>query len=303
MDLQDFNLNLLMAFDSVAKHRSVSAAAQELGLTQPAVTAALNKLREQFGNPLFVRTSRGMHPTPRAAELAPNVRRILDAVRRLDEPAVFDPDTTRSHFRIYVNDVGLVVVLPRIAERLNREAPHAQLTVMDIRQDEVVSALDNGEIDLAIGHFVGVPNWARQQFLRSTSYVCAMRSDHPDIDETLSLAQFLNARHALYWTHGSTYGRLDEMLAKRGYTRDIALRIPRLAAIPFAVATSDLLVTIPEDLGMLFQKFLPIKLLPMPLALPGIQIKQYWHERLHADPGHRWLRNVVRQVVNEVDLT
>ena len=182
-------------------------------------------------------------------------------------------------------------------------ATHAQLTVMDIRQDEVVSALDNGEIDLAIGHFVGVPNWARQQFLRSTSYVCAMRSDHPDIDETLSLAQFLNARHALYWTHESTYGRLDEMLAKRGYTRDIALRIPRLAAIPFAVATSDLLVTIPEDLGMLFQKFLPIKLLPMPLALPGIQIKQYWHERLHADPGHRWLRNVVRQVVNEVDLT
>ncbi|QNP48987.1 LysR family transcriptional regulator [Diaphorobacter aerolatus] len=302
MDLRDFNLNLLFAFDAVERHRSVSAAAQELELTQPAVTAALNKLRIRFENPLFVRTSHGMHPTPRAMELAPHIKRILEAVRRLDEPDTFSPKTTKNHFKIYVNDVGLVAVLPRVVDRLSHETPNTRLTVLDIRQDEVVSALDNGEIDLAIGHFFDVPNWARQQFLRSTPYVCAMRKDHPVIKDSLSLSQFLGSRHALYWTHGSTYGRLDEALARRGHTRDIALRMPRLGALPFAVAMSDLLVTLPEDLGLVFEKLLPIKLLPVPLSVPDIQVKQYWHERLHADPIHEWFRNLVKNVISEVKL-
>lgn len=295
MALGDFNLNLLKTFDAIYRHRSVSAAAQALDLTQPAVSAALNKLREHFGNPLFVRTSRGMHPTPWAMHMAPKVARVLESVNALDEPMPFKPQTARNHFRIYVNDVGLMMMIPLLTRHLQNDAPGTQLTVVDLRQDEVLEALDAGYIDLAIGYFVGVPGWARQQNLRGGPYVCAMRQDHPDIGDTLSLTQFLDARHALYWTRGATYGRLDEVLAKRGLAREITVRLPRLSALPFLIAATDLVATVPEDLGLLFRRLVPIKLLPVPIALPNIQIKQYWHERLHADTAHKWLRNLVRQ--------
>ncbi|KAB7585090.1 LysR family transcriptional regulator [Verminephrobacter eiseniae] len=302
MDLSEFNLNLLTFFDAIYRHRSVSAAAQELDLTQPAVTAALNKLRAHFDNPLFVRTSNGMHPTPWADALAPKIARVLDSVRRLDEPTPFQPQSAKDQFKIYVNDIGMMLALPKIVQLLNQDAPHTQLTVIDLRQDEVVNALDVGEIDLAIGYFVGVPNWARQQHLRDTSYVCAMRKDHPSIGDTMTLTQYLNARHAMYWTHGSTYGRLDEALAKRGFSRDIAVRIPRLGAIPFLAAFSDFVVTIPEDLGLLFRDLIPIKLVPVPISLPSFQVKQYWHERLHADSAHKWLRTLILQIMKQLDL-
>ncbi len=295
MEIDRLDLNLLKTFDAIHRHNSLSAAAVELGLTQPAISAALKRLRGHFDNPLFVRTSHGMRPTPHADEMAAKITRALNLLREMGQPASFSRSSTMVHYRIYINDVGMLVVMPQVLRHISEQAPHARISFVDLRPDEVVSALDAGEIDLAIGYFLGMPNWARQQTLRKTSYVCAVRSDHPDIGDHLSLEQYLRAKHGMYSTSGSPHSTVDETLARMNLSRDVALRVPRFAALPFLIASTDLVVTIPEDLGVTFSQLIDIKLFPPPIALGQFEIKQYWHERLHAEPAFQWLRSVVRK--------
>ena len=294
MELLDFDMNLLLTFDAIYRHHSLSAAAIELGLTQPAVSAALKRLRERFDNPLFVRTSHGMRPTPYADNMSTKISKALDIVREVDQPAKFAPQTTTINFRVYINDVGMLLVMPQVFEYMNQHAPRAKLTILDLRPDEVMEALDSGEIDLAVGYFLGIPDWAHQQSIRNTSYVCVVRADHPSIRGSLSLEQFLSAKHGMYWTTGSPHGIVEETLAKRGLTRDVLLRVPRFAALPFLIAQSDLIATIPEDLGLAFSKLINIRVFAPPLKLPSFEIKQYWHERYHADAANRWMRTVIK---------
>ena len=294
MNLLDFDLNLLLTFDAIYRHHNLSAAAIELGLTQPAVSAALKRLRERLDNPLFVRTSHGMRPTPYADGMSVKISRALDILREVDQPATFSPHSTTVNYRIYINDVGMLVIMPQVLRHVSEIAPHAKLTVIDLRPDEVVNALDSGEIDLAVGYFLGMPNWAHQQTLRSTTYVCAVRSGHPDIGDSLSMEQFLRAKHGMYWTSGSPHSIVEETLAQLGLARDVSLRVPRFNALPFLIAQSDLVVTIPEDLGLAFSRLIDIKLFPPPLPLANFEIKQYWHERHHAEPAFKWLRTVIK---------
>ncbi len=296
MNLQDFDLNLLLTFDAIYRHNSLSAAANELSLTQPAVSAALKRMRDLFGNPLFVRTSRGMRPTPYADDMAPKIARALAIIREVDQPSVFDPATSEVHFRIYINDIGAIVVMPKVIEYMQREAPKTKLTILDLRPDEVVNALDRGEIDLAIGYFLGMPNWVHQQNLRNTKYICAVRKNHPTIKDSLSLDQFIKAKHAKYDTTGSLHSAVEQALAQLNLTREVSLVAPRFSALPFLIADSDLIVTMPEDLLVSFSEFINIKIFDPPLPLADFQIKQYWHERLHADAAYKWLRNAVRDV-------
>lgn len=295
MELARLDLNLLRTFDAIYRQHSLSAAATELGLTQPAISAALKRLRMHFDNPLFVRTSHGMRPTPHADAMSVSIARALDILRDVGQAPTFAQATTTVHYRVYINDVGMLVVMPGVLRHVSEMAPHAKLSIIDLRPDEVVDALDRGQVDLAIGYFLGMPNWARQQTLRRTRYVCAVRSDHPQIGDTLSLEQFLNAKHGMYATSGSPHSVVDETMAQLNLNRDIMLRVPRFAALPFLIASSDLIVTIPEDLGQTFSQLIDIKLFPPPFALAPFEIKQYWHERHHAEPAFRWLRNVVRR--------
>lgn len=296
MDLLSFDLNLLLAFDAIYRRQSLSAAAQELNLTQPAMSAALRRMRLHFDNLLFVRTSRGMRPTPFADDIAPKVAHVLEVLRKMDQPTAFSPETTDIHYRVYINDVGLTVFMPLVMAHLRQNAPRARLTVVDLRPDEVVEALDSGNIDLAIGYFLGMPNWARQQNLLRTNYVCVTSKHHPTIGRSLSLEQFVSCRHAMYASSGSLHYAVEQVLARHSLTRDVALTVPRFVALPFLVAENDLIVTLPEDIGHLFQQLIGVRVFKPPLALPDFQIKQYWHERLHAEPAYRWFRGVVHQV-------
>lgn len=295
MELNKLDLNLLKTFDAIHRHNNLTAAAVELGLTQPAISAALKRLRGHFDNPLFVRTSHGMRPTPHADTIASRTTRALDILREVDQSATFALATTTVHYRIYINDIGLLVVMPQVLRHVSEQAPHAKISIIDLRPDEVVDAMDRGEVDLAIGYFLGMPNWARQQTLRKTTYICAVRSEHPDIGDSLSIEQFLRARHAIYATSGSPHGIVDETLARMNLSRNVALRVPRFAALPFLIAQSDLLVTIPEDLGQIFSRLIDIKVFAPPVPLGQFEIKQYWHERHHAEPAYRWLRTVVHK--------
>lgn len=295
MELGRLDLNLLRTFDAIYRHHSLSAAAIELGLTQPAISAALKRLRTHFDNPLFVRTSHGMRPTPHADTMATTIARALAILGDVGQSLAFSPASTTVHYRIYINDVGMLVVMPQVLRHVSEMAPGAKISMIDLRPDEVVDALDRGHIDLAIGYFLGMPNWARQQTLRKTRYVCAVRSNHPQIGDSLSLEQFLKAKHGMYATSGSPHSVVDETMARLDLRRDVTLRVPRFAALPFLIASSDLIVTIPEDLGQTFSQLIDIKLFPPPFTLAPFEIKQYWHERHHAEPAFKWLRNVVRK--------
>lgn len=300
LDPERLDLNLLRTFLAIHRHHNLSAAAIELGLTQPAISAALKRLRAHFDNPLFVRTSHGMRPTPRADAMAAQIARALDMLRGVGKTHAFNQATTTVHYRIYINDIGMLVVMPQVLRHISELAPHARISVIDLRPDEVVDALDRGEIDLAIGYFLGMPNWARQQTIRRTRYVCAVRSGHPQIQGSLSMTQFLQAKHGMYATSGSPHNVVDETMARLNLSRDLTLRVPRFAALPFLIAQSDLVVTIPEDLGHTFSKLMDIKLFPPPFALEPFEIKQYWHERLHAEPAFQWLRHVVHKETGSV---
>jgi len=295
VELHKLDLNLLKTFHAIHRHHNLSAAAVELGLTQPAISAALKRLRTHFSNPLFVRTAHGMRPTPHADSMAIKIARALDMLREVDQAATFSRATTTVHYRIYINDVGMLVMMPQVLKHVSEQAPNAKISIIDLRPDEVVEALDSGEIDLAIGYFLGMPNWARQQTLHKTSYVCAVRTGHPDIGDSLSLDQYLRAKHAMYSTSGSPHSVVDQTLARMNLTRDVTLRVPRFPALPFLIARSDLIVTIPEDLGLAFSRLIDIKLFPPPVPLGEFEIKQYWHERHHAEPAFQWLRSVVRK--------
>ena len=294
MELLDFDLNLLLTFDAIHRHHSLSEAAVELGLTQPAVSASLKRLRARFDNPLFVRTSHGMRPTPYADAMSVKISKALDIVREVDQPAAFLPQSTSINFRIYINDVGMLLVMPQVFKYMSEHAPNAKLTILDLRPDEVVQALDNGVIDLAVGYFLGMPNWAHQQLIRNTSYVCAVRKDHPTVHRSLSMDQFLKAKHGMYWTTGSPHSAVEEALAQLKLSHEVVLRVPRFAALPFLIAQSDLIVTVPEDLGQAFSKLVNIKLFKPPLKLPHFEIRQYWHERHHADAANKWMRAVIK---------
>ena len=293
MDLLRFDLNLQLCFDAIYRHQRLSAAADELNLTQPAVSAALKRLRAHFDNPLFVRTSRGMRPTPFSDGIAPKIAQVLEVLKGVDLSSEFTPASTTINFRVYINDVGMIVAMPQVLAHLRKHAPHARLTIVDLRPDEVVDALDSGNIDLAIGYFLGMPNWARQQNLRTTRYVCMVAGHHPEIRDSLSLEQFLRCRHAMYVNSGSQYYAMEQALAERGLTRDVILHVPRFSALPFLVAQADLIATVPEDLGTLFSRLLDVRIFTPPLELANFQIHQYWHERLHAEPAYRWLRQIV----------
>lgn len=295
MDLLDFDLNLLMTFDAIYRHQNLSTAAIELGITQPAASAALKRMRIRFNNPLFVRTSHGMLPTPYADGVSIKITQALNILREVDQPVTFSPATTTNNFRIYINDVGMLLVMPLVLKYMRAHAPQAKVTIVDLRPDEVVQALDSGEIDVAVGYFLGMPNWAHQQSVRRTSYVCAVRTGHPDIGTSLSLEQYLQAKHAMYWTSGSPHGIVEDKLAQLDLSRDVLLRVPRFAALPFLIAQSDLIVTIPEDLGLTFRKLIDIKLFAPPLKLPNFEIRQYWHERHHVAPANKWLRAVIKK--------
>jgi DNA-binding transcriptional LysR family regulator len=292
-DILELDLKLLVAFEAVLTQRNVTAAAESIGLSQPAMSTCLGKLRKVLNDPLFVRTSRGMEPTPFAIELADPIRHALHLIRQtLNRDKHFDAATSTRTFRIVMTDIGERVFLPMLLQRLSEIAPGVNLHTVQLPVKEMREALESGQMDLAVGFIPDLAAGYYQQRLYNRSYVCVTRSDHPLIGNTLTLKQYLAASHAIVSSPGTGHDVVERVLADKGYTRRIALHVTHFLAIPLIVANTDLVVTIPT---MLAESYLPtsnIKLLTPPLKMPIYAIKQYWHERFHEDPANRWLREL-----------
>ena len=293
VDILDLDLKLLVAFEAVLTQRSVSGAAEAIGLSQPAMSTCLGKLRRILGDQLFVRTSRGMEPTPLSMDLAAPIRDALALLRQgLNQYRHFEPATSTRVFKIIMTDIGEQVFLPRLVKRLGDVAPGVSLRTVQLPVKEMREALEAGEIDLAVGFIPDLAAGYYQQKLFKRSYVCVVRRDHPKIGDTLTLKQYLNASHAIVSAPGTGHEVVERVITQKGLDRRIVLHITHFLAIPLIVGNTDLMVTVPT---MLAESYLPIsniKLLEPPIKMPSYAIKQYWHERFHEDPANRWLREL-----------
>ena len=300
MNVPDLDLNLLRAFDAVLREGSVTAAGERLGLSQPAMSNALARLRRLLDDPLFMRTPRGMRPTPFAQRLAAPVQQALDLIRTgLSQQAGFDPRTAQRSFRLQLSDVGEIVFLPPLLERLEREAPGVRIETGQLPQDEVSDALGAGEVDLAVGFLPGLSGGVVQKRLFRDRYVCLVRADHPTIGSRLTLAQFLAATHVLVSARGSAHEIVEQTLRNKGLVRRIALRVPHFTVVPMILARTDHMVIVPEGLVGAIARFGRFKSLKPPVDIPALDVKVHWHERFDQDPGISWLRGVLVELYAE----
>jgi DNA-binding transcriptional LysR family regulator len=283
------DLDLLRAFATLHHERHLSRAAIRIGLSQPAMSRVLGRLRAAFGDPLFVRTPRGMVPTSRADELAPQVIAVLAAAGKLVRPAAFDPATLARTFTIGVSDFFDAELIPRLVEILAREAPGVAITTRPLT-DDVADALASGRIDLMLGVRESVPAEARLTKLYDETFLCAVRRDHPRVGKRLSIERFVAERHLLIAPAGNPGSRVDTSLAARGLSRRVVVRVHTFLSAPAIVASSDLILTAPRRVLEPLAKPFALRLLPPPVDVAGFPLFAAWHPRIHDDPAHAWFR-------------
>ncbi len=294
MDLRRLDLNLLLLLDALFEERNVTAVAKRLQLSQPTVSFSLNKLRAFFEDELFIRTATGMQPTDRALRLQDPVHRVIQTIRtEVLRPTAFDPSTVERMFTLSMSDLGELVILPPLMERLRRLAPRVTLRSVSIPPEDLSAALANGEVDLAIGYFPDLKGAALyQQALFEHPFVCLAGRDHPTIGDRLTLAEFLEAEHIVVSQAGRSQEIFEKAMQERGLSRRIMLRSPHFMSVPLLIATSNLIAIVPRALGVSYAGLCPLKLLEPPLEIPLIQIKQFWHRRAHEDAAVAWMREL-----------
>lgn len=284
---------LLAVFDGIAQERSVTLAAEALGLPQPAVSIALGKLRAHFGDPLFVRVGALMEPTPLARELQPQMRQALAALdAAFGHRSGFDALTTTRHFVVGMSDISQIVLLPQLWARLRAEAPGVAVEAQAL-SPQTPQQLETGEADLAIGFLPQLDAGFYQQQLFAQRYVCLVRRRHPRIRGKLDRARFEAEGHIVVSGAGTGHGLAERELERQGIRRRIALRIPNYTGLPYLIEGTELIATVPLRLAEVIVQRGHCRMFEPPLRLPGYDIKLHWHERLHHDPGHRWMRSVI----------
>ena len=297
--MKTIDTRLLQVFNEIYAKKSVSNAALALGLPQPAVSIALAKLREHFGNPLFVRTTDGMVPTPLGAELIEPVRAALNAVSAVvDFSTHFEPSTSKRVFKIAMTDISQLILLPKLWERLRLTAPGVGIDVFPLSSD-TPQLLESGAVDLALGYVPELEAGFYQQRLFSQHFVCMVSQSHPRIQGKLKLKQYLQEDHAAIVSSGAAPKIIDETLHAMGKERRIALRIPHFLGASFVVELTDLLITIPQRLAEVLQGRGAYVIYPVPFVIPTYEVKQHWHERYHHDAASRWLRGVIADLLTD----
>jgi DNA-binding transcriptional LysR family regulator len=300
MELHELDLNLLVVFDQLRVERRVSKVADNLGISQPAVSNSLAKLRRLFGDELFLRTPKGMEPTPYAEQLAESVGYALAMIHSgVNQRTSFDPGNAARPFTIGMTDIGEIYFLPPLIERLRREAPGVTLstvrnTAVNLRDD-----LESGRVDLAIGLLPQLKAGFFQRRLFTQSYVCLMRRGHRLDKRRISLSEYASAEHLVVVSAGTGHGRVDELLARSGVERTVRLTVPHYVSVGHILQASDLITTVPERLADGLLEPFRLAKVPHPAKLPDIAINVFWHAKYHRAPANRWLRGVVFELFGD----
>lgn len=294
MRLKDIDLNLLVVFHQLYRDRRVSIAAASLGLSQPAVSSALNRLRRMLGDELFVRTARGMLPTTYAKALEEQTANALRTIQNaLDHKGAFDPLSSTRTFTISFADIGEVYFLPKLMETLARTAPHVTITSVRHAASNLIEDMATGKVDLAVGSLPSLKTNFFQRRLFPQRYVCMFREGHPLDKPRITAAEFAAADHVVVAAAGTGHTKMNELLDRAGVRRAVQLRVPHWVAVADILHTTNLVATAPEHFARRGATFFDLKYVPHPIKLPAIQINLYWHARFHRDVTNQWLRSLL----------
>ncbi len=294
MELHQIDLNLLVLFNELVTERRVSKVAETLGVTQPAVSNSLAKLRRLFGDELFLRTTSGMVPTAFAEQLAEPVGNALAMILRgLNQQSAFDPAKIKRFMTIGMTDIGEIVFLPSLVKRLAQEAPGVTLntvrnTAVNLRDD-----MESGKVDLAIGLLPQLKAGFFQRRLFRQRYVCLLRRDDRLDKKKFTLADFRNAEHLVVVSAGTGHGKVDELLERAKIQRVVRLSVPHFVGVGHILQSSDLVATVPERLAQYLIEPFGLTYFPHPVRLPEVSINAFWHAKMHRSPANQWLRGVV----------
>ena len=300
-DFRHFDLNLLLTFRALFEERSVTRAAQRLFLGQPAVSGALKRLREAFGDELFVRTSRGIAPTPRALELARQIEPFLQTLHQvLTQPPVFDPASAQRVFRIGLSDSLEVLITPEIMDRLSTRAPNVKLIARPTDSTRASAMLDDGEIELAVGVFPECVQWQRQRALFEWRFVSVF---NPRLVKTrrkrLSMEEFLRYWHVLTSFSGGLHGFVDERLEMEGLKRNVVFSSASFATSPFIVRRTPAIATVPDFIGRVWRDALGLAMSPLPFEVPAYEVSLMWSAARDQDPGLAWLADIFAEAFQQ----
>ena len=296
-----YDMNLLPVFVILMEERSVTRAAERMGITQPALSNSLNRLRETLRDPLFIRERYGMKPTELAEKIAPA---IAEAVARLDEVFLgqqhFEPATATRQFTIAPNSYVELALVPAIVARLGKLAPGIKLRLTPFGNDLSETGVMSGTTAMVLGRIVDPPDNLVVQHLMDEGLSCVVRADHPEVGYVMTRRQFERLRHVNVVLPGRMRAGLFQTLHRQGLRRDVAVSVTHFLAIPELVAVTDFCSTLPNLLCRQLARDARLKVLPPPVDLGTFPVEIGWHVRYRHDPAHRWLRSVVAEVVTEV---
>ncbi len=297
VDVATVDLNLLVALDALLTERSVTRAGRRIGLSQPAMSAALARLRALFSDPLFIRTRAGMVPTQRAVAIASPLQDVLSKVRIVLATQAFNPAVARAAFQLATGDYGELVILPALHAALAKRAPRATLRVRPITDPKAqLAQLGEGGIDLMIAPMLRAGSGVEVTDLFSEDFVCVLRSSHPALPSRLTLKSLARLRHLLVSPEGDGIALVDHVLRKAGLSREIALRIPHFLVAPTLVASSDMVATLPRRVVALSAMSDRLTTFEPPFEARKFTMVGAWHARRLEEPAVRWFRDLVVEV-------
>ena len=292
----NIDLKLLAIISELHRTRSVSHAAENLRLSQSTISMSLAKLRRHFNDPLFVRTSTGMEPTPHALEVLSLLRKAEGLIQSaLEHHVVFNPSTSDRVFHICSTDIAQLTLLPTLMRKLKQAAPSIRIDLLNI-SESIPERLESGEVDLAIGFIPPMGAGFYQQRLFRDRFVCAVRTGHPRVKDELTLERFEKETHLTVATAGTGHSILERTLDGKRIRRKVGLKVPSFLGLAPILTSTDFLAVLPEQLGRFFASTGTIKVLPLPFNIAPYFILQHWHERYNHDPANVWLRGVLAEL-------
>lgn len=300
MELRNLDLNLLLVFNQLLIDRRVSTAAESLGLTQPATSNALKRLRKALNDELFVRTHQGMEPTPYALQLAESVSLAIETLREaFKHEDQFDPLTASRTFTLAMTDIGEIYFMPKLMNALARLAPHCLVSTVRSNTDTLAEGLQSGAVDVAVGLLPNLQAGFFQRRLFHHQYVCLCRRDHPATKRPFTLEAYSSYEHVRVVAANTGHGEADAFIQRAGAHRNIRLEVPHFVAVGHILHQTNLIATVPERFASSCAGPFDLVQLTPPMLLPEIAINLFWHAKYHKDPANRWIRQLMFELFSE----
>ena len=301
MNIALVDLNLLIVFDAVMREKHVTKAAKRIGMTQPAVSNALNRLRYIAEDDLFIRSPNGVVPTARALELGPSIRQAINLVENAFDPKSFNPKNSFDEFNIAISNYTASILFPRLAEVLEKEAPNINVRSKQLGDVDLLKELESANIDFIIAgqQLQETENFISQK-LYDEDFVCVIRKNHPLAKKKqITVKEFAGAKHLMVATTGKAFGFVDYLLEAKGLKRRVAMTVNQFLVAPSIIRKSDMILTVSRRVSEKF-RLDGVKVYPLPLLTNPLRLKLIWHKRSDSNSGNKWMREKIINICKNI---